>query len=312
MQGSSDAMLMAWNMVDALNKKENAISDLYDPVFVIEGVSIPGLTFVDDSLEAIRNVDDLIVSMISNECFERANRVYYKPVKCKLMFMNCEEVNVCLDGVKLDGVDEHGYLGTMVEKNGRKADLTKRVSDCKGVLNETVELCKTSGISIIRLRFVRMLMDVCFKMKFKYGCEVWDKFNGKTRKMVNDLIPDTLKRVMELPGSTPTCAIKHEFGICDMDFEVDMERIVLVQNVYCMDDERVVKRLLVPMFEKQVPGFCTVVKEALGRFNIKLEEGNNVTRNILKKKLVELEKTRLFEEMIKVSKCSMFFANFTF
>ena len=131
LQGSSDAMLMAWNMVDALNKKE---SDVCDPVFVVEGVIIPGITFVDDSLEAIRNVEDLKTSMISNECFERANRVYYKPVKCKLMFINCDEVHVFLDGVKLDGVDEHGYLGTIVEKNGRKADLMKRVSDCKGGL----------------------------------------------------------------------------------------------------------------------------------------------------------------------------------
>ena len=294
--------------MDAPNKQEN---DIYDPAFVVEGVTIPGLTFVDDTLEAIRNVEDLEVSIITNECFEKTNRVSYKPTKCKLMFKNCEEVDVCLNGVKMDSVDAHDYLGTIVEKNGRKAEVESRVSQSMGVLNEIVELSKTEGVSVVRLRFVRILINSCFKMKIKYGCEVWDGINKKTAKILNDLIPNTLKRIMELPGSTPTCAVKHDFGICNLDSEVDLERIILAQNVVDMDDERIVKRLLIPMFEKQIKGFCTVLKAALEIFEVKLGDGN-INRDELKKKLCELQKKKLFVEMLKISKCSNLVINYDF
>ena len=50
-QGSSDAMLMAWNLVDALNKKD---CDSFDPICCVEGVELRRLGFVDDLLELAR------------------------------------------------------------------------------------------------------------------------------------------------------------------------------------------------------------------------------------------------------------------
>ena len=61
-QGSSDAMLMAWNLVDEINKENQ---DVYDPVISIEGVSIPRLVFVDDLLEMARTFMDTNVETVS-------------------------------------------------------------------------------------------------------------------------------------------------------------------------------------------------------------------------------------------------------
>ena len=51
LQGSCDAMIMAWNLVDAVNKSQYFL----DPVVVINGVKIPRILFVDDMLEIIRS-----------------------------------------------------------------------------------------------------------------------------------------------------------------------------------------------------------------------------------------------------------------
>ena len=44
LQGSSDAMLMAWNVMDAVNKRED---DFNDPIFTVEGIKIPRTLFAD-------------------------------------------------------------------------------------------------------------------------------------------------------------------------------------------------------------------------------------------------------------------------
>ena len=141
----------------------------------------------------------------------------------------------------LEVVDDHEYLGTIISALGRKKDLLKRVTDCKGVLNEIAEICKTSGVTEVCLMFVTFLLDACFKSKFKHGCQVWDGFTKKELTTVNGLLPNLMKRVLQLPHSTPNTAVKHDLGIVDMDLEVAMERILLASKVLQMDDNRISK-----------------------------------------------------------------------
>ena len=71
------------------------------------------------------------------------------------MFMNCvptEEIK--MNGVVLDVVKDHEYLGSVISDKGRKKDLEKRIKDCKGVANEIVEVCKTGGVSELRCTFM--------------------------------------------------------------------------------------------------------------------------------------------------------------
>ena len=164
LQGSCDAMIMAWNLVDAVNKSEHFL----DPIIIINGVKIPRILFVDDMLEILKSFAEMKISNIGNEVFERANRVNFKPCKCKAICKNCVPKETELGGALLEVVDEHKYVGTIVSDNGRKNDMLKRIKDCKGVLNEITEVCKTTGVSEIRMRYVRMLINACFKSKFKY------------------------------------------------------------------------------------------------------------------------------------------------
>ena len=312
LQGSSDAMIMAWNLVDSLNKNEG---DFLDPVVIIDGIMIPRLLFVDDILEIVKSFDDLKISNIGNETFERANRVDFKPSKCKGICMNCEAEQSELDGVMLEMVNEHKYVGTIVSAKGRKSDLNKRVNDCKGVLNEVVEVCKISGVAEVRLAYAMTLISSCFKQKFKHGCEVWDELTQTETITVNRLIPDTFKRILEVPKSTPTCAVIHELGIIDLDLEIEMERILLANDVKNMDNNRVAKKLFESMYSKRIPGYCVRVEEALKTFGIDdFEYFQDISncRDDLKGLLVEIQSKRLIEGMLKLSKTDMLLSNYDY
>ena len=314
-QGSSDAMLMAWNLVDGLNKKE---CDSFDPICCVEGVEIRRLGFVDDLLELARGILETQISCISDEIFEKQNCLLYKPSKCKVMLQNLvESGDVILDGEILEIVKEHKYLGTIVESSGGRAkDVQKRISDCKGVLNEIqiVELCKTEAVGSYRFKYMSTLLNSCFLKKFEHGCEVWGVLTKKDILMINRLLPQTIKRVLELPRSTPTNAVKHDFGVVDLTNEVELERVLLAVNVLGMSDERIAKRLLNPMLTKEVPGYCSQLTVILQKYQLSLSDLVDVTkaREICKEKIVRYEKIMLQQSMMTASKTDAILLNFAF
>ena len=259
---------------------------------------------------------DLNITIIGNETFEKSNRICFKPCKCKIICCNCtpsEEIK--LNEAVLEVVKDHEYLGSIVSEKGRRNDLLKRIASCKGVANEIVEICRTEGVNELCLAFMTMLTDACFKSKFKHGCEVWDSFNKVDLASINRLLPSMTKRILKMPGSTPTAAVKHDLGLVDLDLEVAMERILLASKILEMDDTRVSKRLLTSMMEKRVPGFCTTLEESLQLLGIndisELCHGKN-KRKFLKDSMVELQKKRIVEEMSKGSKTDHFLNNFSY
>ena len=159
-------------------------------------------------------------------------------------------------------------ISSVISDKGRKKDLDKRIKDCKGVANEIVEVCKTGGVCELRCTFMRLLIDSCFKSKFKHECEVWDMFTNKDVQSIHSQIPGICKRIMEDPGSTPTDAILHDLGLVDFDLEIEMERIILASKVTKQDNGRISKRLFESLYDKKIPGFCEALENALKKLRL--------------------------------------------
>ena len=120
---------------------------------------------------------------------------------------------------------------------------------------------------------MNLLSNACVESKVKYGCAVWNALDNKQKKDVNDLKVNLFKRVMELPQSTPSTAIMYEFGLTDLDLDVEMERILLMCNMLKKMNS-VAKNLLQVMLAKQIPGFCVELIESMKKFN--LQEGDEL------------------------------------
>ena len=278
-------------------------------------MEIPRVGFVDDLLELARSIAETQITCVSDEVFERQNCLCFKPCKCKVLLMNLKpgDESVVLDGELLEILDEHKHLGTLVSNSGKRtSDVVKRINDCKGVLNEIVEICKTEALG--NNRYMCTLLNACFMLKFKHGCEVWDKLSKKHAQIVNSLVPQAIKRVLMLPRSTPTNAVKHDFGLIDMVREVEMEKLVFTSNVLEMNDNRIAKRLLSPMMEKVVPGYCSHVVDILQKYDLKLAnilEAND-KRKFTKECIVQVEKEQLFQNMMLGSKTDAMITNFCY
>ena len=312
-QGLSDAVLMAWNLMDEINKTE---IDVFDTVTTVEGIPMERLLFVDDIIEFSKTYEQTDVNNIYDEVFQNKNRLVFKTSKCKMMVINGGEAkrDIILNHSKIEEKDSHRYLGTIVSTKGRDADVDKTITEVNGVVNEIVMLCKSAELAGIRLHYVKMLSNACLDGKIKYGCQIWDKLKKTQRMKLNRIKINMMKRVMEMPTSTPSSAVQHDFGVIDMDLEIEMEKLILATEVLKMDEGRIAKRLLSRMLMKDIPGFCMQVKEVAKHFDTSFEElvDKRNVRVFLKKKIIEIQGKVLFKKMIAEVKTGGILLNFQF
>lgn len=310
-QGSCDAVLMAWPLIDSESKK---ISDPFSTDFFINGICVNKMSFVDDLIEFTKTEDSTNERSVNNEIFEKKTRLNFKTSKCKVMPMNCKKnVDLFLDEVKLEVVGEHTYLGTIISKNGERVkDMKDRIKKGQSVANEIVLICKETELSPIRLRYVKLLTSACLDSKIKYGCALWNiKKSIKGVEDVNKIKPALIKRVLQLPSSTPSDAVLYEFGINDLSLDILIEKVILAANTLKLPDERIAKKLFSTLFDMQVVGFCTEVTEACQILDVSLEDlviANDV-RKSMKDKAVTLQEQELFQRMALSSKMDKILLN---
>jgi hypothetical protein len=173
------------------------------------------------------------------------------------------------------------------------------------VVNEITQICKETELSPLRLKYVKLMTNACLDSKVKYGCALWNIMKSlKAIDQLNSIKPRLIKRVMQIPLSTPSSAIQYEFGINDLALDVLMEKVVLAVQTMNLDDERIAKRLLKPMMEKNVDGFCVEVKNACKTLNVSWNEivDKKDIRDFMKKRIIEIEGEQLLKSMMMESK----------
>ena len=81
-----------------------------------------------------------------------------------------------------------------------------------------------------------------------------------------------------------------------------------------MDENRIAKRLLEKMLPKNIPGFCTSLKNALELLEINLDmlEHVNDKRKVLKEIVIKMQTKRLIERMTLTSKTDRMLLGFSF
>ena len=112
-------------------------------------------------------------------------------------------------------------------------------------------ICKETELSILRLRYVKLLSNACLDSKIKFGCSLWNITKStQTVDDLNRIKPRLVKRVMEMPLSTPSSAIQYEFGLNNLSIEVLMEKLILAVETCKKSSERVAKKLLEPLWKR--------------------------------------------------------------
>ena len=166
-----------------------------------------------------------------------------------------------------------------------------RLKKANSVANEIVQVCKETELANVRLRYVKLLINSCLDNTVKYGCALWNIMKGKKAvQELNKIKPSLIKRVLQLPSSTPSDAILYEFGIIDLSLDVLAEKVIVAVETLNRDEERIATKLLKALIPKGVSGFCREVLEVCELFGVALEDFNGCgVRKELKAKITTLQ-----------------------
>ena len=180
-----------------------------------------------------------------------------------------------------------------------------RLTKTNSVANEIVQICKETELAKIRLRYVKLLSNSCLDSKVKYGCALWNVMKSKKDiQDINRMKPAMIKRVLQLPSSTPSDAILYEFGITDLPLDILAEKLILAAQTLNRSDDRIATKLLKALLPKRVNGFCSEVFEVCEIFGVSLGDlvDESDVRSKLKEKVVELQRIELLKRMMVSSK----------
>ena len=121
---------------------------------------------------------------------------------------------------------------------------------------------------------------------------------------LNKMKPNVIKRVLQLPLSTPSDAVQYDFGINDLTLDIMMEKVVLAVETWNNEDDRVAKQLFQSLMEKNVDGFCTEVTDVCRILNVSLEKllTEKDVRKKLKLVVLKIQEQELYKRMIVSSK----------
>ena len=106
----------------------------------------------------------------------------------------------------------------------------------------------------------------------------------------------------------------HDFGVVDIENEVEMEKVLMWLRIVEMDEGRILKRIAIPMMEMEVPGFCSEIKKLLEKYDVDVDGLKTVSdkRQWMKRKIQEYQKQKLLKEMMFGSKTDNMLLHFDY
>ena len=127
--------------------------------------------------------------------------------------MNCQEMEV---------KDSFRYLGDIFSSIGDNMAMTEE--RIKRSVGSTIELIVFFGLEVqfgdSQINNMLLLYQSIFLPRFIYNCEAWSNISENDYKQLQNAQLAFLRRVMEVPRSTPVAATFLELGILPIRYEV--------------------------------------------------------------------------------------------
>ena len=175
------------------------------------------LEFVDDIADPSREKASAIASNSVLEAIQHEKRISFSAEKCELLKINCNNS----DGFKVNGIrikvvdlESARYLGDLFNIKGDNSDMCKeRHLKANGT---SVKLCSLSrGLSfgIRQIESMLILYKTVFVPRLVYNCEAWSTLKAADYKILQSAQLKFMRKILEVPRSTPTAALYLELGI---------------------------------------------------------------------------------------------------
>ena len=223
---------------------------------------------------------------------------------------NKEEIETVTSQVKkgrIERIEEHKVLGTWMDETGTyEINIWKRKEKLQFMLTTVRNQAspKTVGIMAVEARF--KLAETVVLPSMIYNAEEFPSHTAQEMKQLESIQLTILTGILELPSSTPYCALFMETGWWPMRARIAYKKLMLYHNIIRSDDQRVIKQIIIiqQRTARETTWYASVRRAAIyyGITLVAEDSLKSTWKKHVKKKIKEKTAAEIKEECSKKTK----------
>ena len=280
-QGSVLASTLAALHTDSVNKlfENTGLGVRYGKTMV------NNLLFQDDILKVESNSRRLNEANRIYEVFQNNNLMKFHKSKSKIIKNKKDTKVVTLNGEEICETESYKYLGDIITGDSKyDAMIKQRKNEVTGITAELMSINKDIPPDAMYMQSVVLYMNSIILPKLINNSETWNNLTKLNQDTLQSTADTALKRLLKLPTSTPSVALRGELGILSVKAHIMMKKLMFLQRVRKMKNDSICRQIM--MQQEEMPGNTRIkeVKEILNYLAIEksLEEIEKISKAMWK------------------------------
>ena len=223
-QGGVLAVTQYATLMDEINKEINKAKDTTQ--YNIDTNSTC-LLWVDDVAIITNNIEDQQTLLSITNTTANKYRIQFGQEKSKLLIIGKDNTNptIKLGDMTIDPCETYKYLGeTLNTKNNINDHIKEIERKTEAALQSALYIAGDDNYQGIEMETIWTLIESCIIPIITYGSETWD-INQNQTKRLNRILDNIIKRILNLPQSTPRECLYYELGTLDIEHRIITKRI---------------------------------------------------------------------------------------
>ena len=271
-QGGTWGPCLCSNSVDTLGKK---IRDRGIPTYLYKNtVRVLPLAMVGD-INAISRcgLDSVSLNTFVNTQIELKKLRFHVPDKDGKSKSHKMHIggnrNMCpvlkVHGTVMEGVEEDMYLGDLISSDGKnRKNVEKRISKGKGIITQILNLLDIVSFGQHYIEIALLLRESMFINGILFNAEIWYGLTKTELSEFENLDRLLLRRILNVPFSTPKEAYYLELGITQISGIIQMRRIQYLHHLVTREEHEMLYQFFITQWTNPTKGDWTeTVKEDL-------------------------------------------------
>ena len=183
------------------------------------------LLWVDDVAIITNNIEDqqTLLSITNNTA--NKYRIQFSQEKSKLLIIGKDNTNptIKLGDMTIDPSETYNLGDTLNTKNNINDHIKEIERKTEAALQSALYIAG-DDYQGIEMETIWTLIETCIIPIITYGSETWD-INQNQTKRLNRILDNMIKRILNLPQSTPRECLYYELGTLDIEHRIITKRI---------------------------------------------------------------------------------------
>ena len=168
-------------------------------------------------------------------------------------------------GTVMEGVEEDMYLGDLINSDGKnRKNVEKRISKGKGIITQILNLLDIVSFGQHYIEIALLLRESMFINGILFNAEIWYGLTKTELSEFENLDRLLLRRILNVPFSTPKEAYYLELGITQISEIIQMRRIQYLHHLVTREEHEMLYQFFITQWTNPTKGDWTeTVKEDL-------------------------------------------------